>query len=149
MARIETNTNLVGKTIVLLDGTKTKIEDAIASGYKVKGRSTKVATRCVIKEGSHFREIERMNMSQLEDTGEGYVKLKDAKAAKASTKKPDAKEKTPKASKKAAKPAKEKEPRFVANLLKRKKTNIRTWLTLSSKVVNVRRLLKSLRLTAT
>ena len=111
MARIETNTNLVGKTIVLLDGTKTKIEDAIASGYKVKGRSTKVATRCVIKEGAHFKEIERMNMSLLEDTGEGYVKLKDAKAAKASTKKPDAKEKTPKASKKAAKPAKEKEPK--------------------------------------
>ncbi|QZE59561.1 hypothetical protein MPK66_gp317 [Erwinia phage pEa_SNUABM_2] len=111
MARIETNTNLVGKTIVLLNGTKAKIEDAIASGYKVKGQTKRIATRCVIKEGAHFKEIERMNMSLLEDTGEGYVKLKDAKAAKASTKKPAAKEKAPKADKKAAKPAKEKEPK--------------------------------------
>ncbi|QZE60570.1 hypothetical protein pEaSNUABM36_00317 [Erwinia phage pEa_SNUABM_36] len=111
MARIETNTNLVGKTIVLLNGTKAKIEDAIASGYKVKGQTKRIATRCVIKEGAHFKEIERMNMSQLEDTGEGYVKLKDAKAAKASTKKPSAKEKAPKAGKKAAQPAKEKEPK--------------------------------------
>ena len=114
MARIETNTNLVGKTIVLLNGTKAKIEDAIASGYKVKGQTKRIATRCVIKEGAHFKEIERMNMSLLEDTGEGYVKLKDAKA---STKKAAVKEKAPKAAgkkatdKKAAKPAKEKEPK--------------------------------------
>ncbi|UAW53429.1 hypothetical protein pEaSNUABM30_00311 [Erwinia phage pEa_SNUABM_30] len=119
MARIETNTNLVGKTIVLLDGTKTKIEDAIASGYKVKGRSTKVATRCVIKEGAHFREIERMNMSQLEDTGEGYVKLKEAKASgkktavkkEAATSKASSKKAGGKAAAKDAKPSKEKEPK--------------------------------------
>lgn len=119
MARIETNTNLVGKTIVLLDGTKTKIEDAIASGYKVKGRSTKVATRCVIKEGSHFREIERMNMSQLEDTGEGYVKLKEAKASgkktavkkEAATSKASGKKAGGKAAAKDAKPSKDKEPK--------------------------------------
>ncbi|QZE58538.1 hypothetical protein pEaSNUABM40_00322 [Erwinia phage pEa_SNUABM_40] len=116
MARIETNSNLVGKTIILLNGTKSKIEDAIASGYKVKGQSKRIATRCVIKEGSHFREIERMNLSQLEDTGEGYVKLKEAKASgkKTAGKKEAA---TPKASgkktsgKKDAKPSKDKEPK--------------------------------------
>ncbi|WAK44482.1 hypothetical protein [Erwinia phage vB_Ea_2910A] len=120
MARIETNTNLVGKTIVLLNGTKSKIEDAIASGYKVKGLTKRIATRCIIKEGSHFREIERMNMSQLEDTGEGYVKLKDAKASGKKTAKKEAA--APKASgkkagtkktsgKKDAKPSKDKEPK--------------------------------------
>lgn len=114
MARIETNTNLVGKTIILLDGTKSKIEDAIASGYKVKGRTKRIATRCIIKEGSHFREIERMNMSQLEDTGEGYVKLKDAKASGKKTNKKETA--APKASgkktgKKDAKPSKDKEPK--------------------------------------
>lgn len=115
MARIETNTNLVGKTIVLLNGTKTKIEDAIASGYKVKGQTKRIATRCVVKEGAHFREIERMNLSQLEDTGEGYVKLKEAKAAskKATGKKDTAKEKAPKTSgkKTGGKVSKEKEPK--------------------------------------
>lgn len=115
MARIETNTNLVGKTIVLLNGTKTKIEDAIASGYKVKGQTKRIATRCVVKEGAHFREIERMNLSQLEDTGEGYVKLKEAKAAgkKATAKKDTAKEKAPKTSgkKTGGKVSKEKEPK--------------------------------------
>jgi len=115
MARIETNSNLVGKTIILLNGTKSKIEDAIASGYKVKGQSKRIATRCVIKEGSHFREIERMNMSQLEDTGEGYVKLKEAKATgkKATGKKDAVKEKAPKTSgkKTAGKVSKEKEPK--------------------------------------
>lgn len=115
MARIETNSNLVGKTIILLNGTKSKIEDAIASGYKVKGQSKRIATRCVIKEGSHFREIERMNMSQLEDTGEGYVKLKEAKASvKKTTGKKDAvKEKAPKTSgkKTGGKVSKEKEPK--------------------------------------
>lgn len=117
MARIETNTNLVNKTIVLLDGTKTKITGAIASGYKVKSRTTKVPTRCVVKEGAHFREIEKLPMSQLEDTGEGYVKLKEAKA---STKKTGKKEtatpkastkKTGKTSAKSAKPSKDKEPK--------------------------------------
>lgn len=114
MARIETNTNLVGKTIVLLNGTKTKIEDAIASGYKVKGQTKRIATRCVVKEGAHFREIERMNLSQLEDTGEGYVKLKEAKAGKKATGKKDAvKEKAPKTSgkKTGGKVSKEKEPK--------------------------------------
>lgn len=114
MARIETNTNLVGKTIVLLNGTKSKIEDAIASGYKVKGLTKRIATRCIIKEGSHFREIERMNMSQLEDTGEGYVKLKDAKASgKKTSKKETAAPKASgkKAGKKDAKPSKDKEPK--------------------------------------
>lgn len=114
MARIETNTNLVGKTIILLDGTKSKIEDAIASGYKVKGRTKRIATRCIIKEGSHFREIERMNMSQLEDTGEGYVKLKDAKASgKKTNKKETAAPKAPKTSgkKTGGKDSKEKEPK--------------------------------------
>ena len=111
MARIETNTNLVNKTIVLLDGTKTKITGAIASGYKVKSRTTKVPTRCVVKEGAHFREIEKLPMSQLEDTGEGYVKLKEAKA---SNKKVAKKEKEPKATGKKTggkATAKEKEPK--------------------------------------
>ena len=103
MARIETNTNLVGKTIVLIDGTKSKIIDAIASGYKVKGRTARIATRCIVKEGAHFKEIERMSMTQLEDTGEGYVKIKDAKA----TKKPAAKKE---AAKPAAKKADKKKP---------------------------------------
>lgn len=108
---IETNTNLVGKTIVLLDGTKTKITDAIASGYKVKSRTARVSTRCVVKDGAHFREIERMNMSQLEDTGEGYVKVKDAKATKsAKTAKAEKPAKTAKADKKPAKPSKKDEP---------------------------------------
>lgn len=107
MARIETNTNLVGKTIVLIDGTKSKIIDAIASGYKVKGRTARIATRCIVKEGAHFKEIERMSMTQLEDTGEGYVKIKDAKAAK----KPAAKKEAAKpAAKKADKKADKKKP---------------------------------------
>lgn len=118
MARIETSTNLVGKTIVLADGTKSKIEAAIASGYKVKGRTTKIATRCVVKEGAHFKEIERMSLTQLEDTGEGYVKLKDAKAAKKPAAKAD-KKATGKAAagkagakaKTSGKTAKEKEPK--------------------------------------
>ena len=104
MARIETNTNLVGKTIVLIDGTKSKIIDAIASGYKVKGRTARIATRCIVKEGAHFKEIERMSMTQLEDTGEGYVKIKDAKATKKpATKKEAAKSSAKKADKKADK----------------------------------------------
>lgn len=104
MARIETNTNLVGKTIVLIDGTKSKIIDAIASGYKVKGRTARIATRCIVKEGAHFKEIERMSMTQLEDTGEGYVKIKDAKAAKKpATKKEAAKPAAKKSDKKADK----------------------------------------------
>lgn len=107
MARIETNTNLVGKTIVLIDGTKSKIIDAIASGYKVKGRTARIATRCIVKEGAHFKEIERMSMTQLEDTGEGYVKIKDAKA----TKKPAVKKEAAKpAAKKADKKADKKKP---------------------------------------
>lgn len=117
MARIETNTNLVNKTIVLLDGTKTKITGAIASGYKVKSRTTKVPTRCVVKEGTHFREIEKLPMSQLEDTGEGYVKLKEAKASGKKTSKKETAapkasgKKTGKTSAKSAKPSKDKEPK--------------------------------------
>ena len=133
MARLETNTNLVGKTIVLLNGTKTKIEDAIASGYKVKGQSKRIATRCVVKEGAHFREIERMNLALLEDTGEGYVKIKAAPKAgagktnkketaapapKAGKKKPAVEEKAPKAGKKKPAPVvEEKAPK-----VRRKKT---------------------------
>lgn len=78
MARIETSTNLVGKSITLLDGTKAKIVDAIASGYKVDKRTARVPTRCVVKKGAGFAEIERMSMTQLHDTGEGYVELKAA-----------------------------------------------------------------------
>ena len=98
MARLETSTNLVGKSIVLLDGTKAKIVDAIASGYKTDKSSKRIATRCVVKKGSGFAEIERMDLRLLEDTGEGYVVVKSSADKPAKT--------TAKASAKAsAKPA--------------------------------------------
>jgi len=107
MARIETSTNLVNKTIILLNGTKTKITGAIASGYQTKAGGKRIATRCVVKEGSHFREIERMDMRLLEDTGEGYVRLKDAKATKkAAAPKASSAKTTGKTAKAETKPAK-------------------------------------------
>lgn len=102
MARIETSTNLVGKSITLIDGTKAKIIDAIASGYKTDKSTKRVSTRCVVKKGSGFAEIAKLPMSQLTDTGEGYVELKAAvtkapvkAAAKTTAAKTTAKAKTP------------------------------------------------------
>lgn len=114
MARIETSTNLVGKVITLMDGTKTKIEDAIASGYKVKGQTKRIATRCVVKKGSGYAEIEKLPMTQLIDTGEGYVELKSATAkapakaaAKTTAKAPTSKSAEPRTRKSKAEQSKE------------------------------------------
>ena len=106
MARLETSSNLVGKTITLLNGTKAKIVDAITSGYKTDKSAKRIATRCVIKKGTGYAEIERMPLTQLVDTGEGYVEIKsaDSKApAKKSAAKSTAKASTKTATKTSAK----------------------------------------------
>lgn len=109
MARIETSTNLVGKTITLLDGTKAKIENAIASGYQHDKGTKRIPTRCVVKKGSGFAEIEKMSMTLLNDTGEGYVELKPAaKTTAKTTKAAKAPAKTPA---KTARTSKSAEPR--------------------------------------
>ncbi|QQO90472.1 hypothetical protein pEaSNUABM5_00330 [Erwinia phage pEa_SNUABM_5] len=133
MARIETSTNLIGKTITLLDGTKAKITGAIASGYQHDKGTKRIPTRCVVKKGSGFAEIEKLPMSQLTDTGEGYVERK-ATAAKPAAKTSKAAKttkvaaKTPRAAKteKAVKPSRKakaaEEPAEPRTRVRRKKS---------------------------
>ncbi len=106
MARINTSKALVGKTVTLLDGEKVKITEAIASGYNVEGRSKRIATRCICLDGKAFKEIERLPLSEL-NVEDGYVTMKDAKAAKKSDKK-DEKQKAKKPGQSVKPEAKEK-----------------------------------------
>ncbi|AXG67027.1 hypothetical protein HOU08_gp301 [Dickeya phage vB_DsoM_JA29] len=74
---IATSTKLIGKNIVLLDGTKTKITDAMATGYKVADRSVRVASKQVAKKGACYYEIPVTSLRELIDSGEGYVSFAD------------------------------------------------------------------------
>jgi len=74
---IATNKALIGKSIVLLDGTKTKITAAVATGYKVADRSVRVNSKQVAKKGAMFYEIPNVSLRELNDTGNGYVEFSD------------------------------------------------------------------------
>lgn len=74
---IATSTNLIGKNIVLLDGTKTKITDAMATGYKVAARTVRVNSKQVAKKGACFYEIPVTSLRDLVDSGDGYVSFSD------------------------------------------------------------------------
>ncbi|AXG66709.1 hypothetical protein JA13_306 [Dickeya phage vB_DsoM_JA13] len=74
---IATSTKLIGKNIVLLDGTKTKITDAMATGYKVADRTVRVASKQVAKKGACYYEIPVTSLRELIDSGEGYVSFAD------------------------------------------------------------------------
>lgn len=74
---IATNKALIGKSIVLLDGTKTKITAAVATGYKVADRSVRVNSKQVAKKGAMLYEIPNVSLRELNDTGNGYVEFSD------------------------------------------------------------------------
>ena len=71
MAKVQTNEAMVGKRIKLEDGSRVKIEEAQASGYKLSN-GDRLPARKVEKRGRGFIETD-LTMRDLEDTGEGYV----------------------------------------------------------------------------
>ena len=71
MAKVQTNEAMVGKRIKLEDGSRVKIAEAQASGYKLSN-GDRLPARKVEKRGRSFIETD-LTMRDLEDTGEGYV----------------------------------------------------------------------------
>lgn len=71
MAKVQTNEAMVGKRIKLEDGSRVKILEAQASGYKLSN-GDRLPARKVEKRGRSFIETD-LTMRDLEDTGEGYV----------------------------------------------------------------------------
>ena len=80
--RVPTSAKLIGKSIVLVDGTKSKIVENLATSYKTAA-GTKVAARDLIAFKKGFKQIERVHASEIEDNGNGYVDFVEGEAKKA------------------------------------------------------------------
>ena len=83
---ILTDASMVGKTVKALNGDRCKIVKALKDNYKLDNGNL-IRAKQVMQKGRGFVQTD-LTMRDLEDSGAGYVTLKDSGTSKTPAKKP-------------------------------------------------------------